>query len=159
MIFTQDREFPRCGLYIRGPRIDTIEFFSPEIYNALVECCESEKLVKQALTPGRFPRVKIVRLMRNGYPARNIGGNYKGVCDRKYQNIVYINSHIAQGFEDDRTNSLMFESNLLHEIVHWARFVGKKPAEIDGKEAGSWFEHKAFGWPYVGHSDVACPDE
>jgi hypothetical protein len=49
-----------------------------------------------------------------------------------------------------------FERVVLHETVHWGRHMAGLPSEIDGKEAGSWFEHLAYNIPYKWHGDVKC---
>lgn len=87
---------------------------------------------------------------------KNVLGIYQGECKKETLNYVFINEHIGRGVEGDRSMMLDFERLVLHEAVHWARYVGGKPGLIGGKEAGSWFVHRAYGVAYIGHSDIGC---
>ena len=79
-----------------------------------------------------------------------------GECDPEVLNSVYNNRNVAEGVEEGNLSSRYFEQVLLHEVVHWGRHLAGLPAEIEGREAGSWFEHLAYGVPYIGHSGVSC---
>lgn len=90
MMFFQDAQYPRCAAFMRT-RFEMLELFSPKIYQALVACIEAEDneaLVKQALAADTYPRVKIVRLMHNGFEQKNVGGLYSGECNPKDKNYV-----------------------------------------------------------------------
>ena len=155
MMFFGDGQFPRCGQVIRS-RIVGLKP-STKVYSALVECIESEALAAQAVSAGTYPRVIIAKLMKNGHWQRNVGGQYAGECDPTAINYVYINLNVARGLEDDESQARVFARTVLHEVVHWGRFMAKKPSRIGDKEAGSWFEHRAYNLPYIGHDDPQCP--
>ncbi len=138
MMFFQDAQFPHCGLFIRGPRIETLELISPEIYAALLECCESEKLVKQALAKGTYLNVRIKVLKRHGFIAKNIGGVYMGECDPEHLNTVLINTYVAQGFENDRTRAVFLNEPCCMKLftgpVFWV--VNQQPSTTRKQEVG-----------------------
>ncbi len=70
---------------------------------------------------------------------------------------MFINRHIATGYEDYSENWQLFERIMLHEMVHWARFIAGSPGRTSsGGEAGSAFEEKAYGVKVRNHYDVAC---
>jgi len=88
---------------------------------------------------------------------RVIGGIYQGECYPEKKNYVYVDDRIPDGYESDPEQTpAYFERTLLHEVVHWGRFMAGKSADIDGKEAGSWFEHLAYNIPYQYHSGIKC---
>lgn len=154
MMFFQDASYPQCAHLMRhhviGIPADT------QVFRALEECIGKRTLVEQVLAAGTYPRLIVARLVRNGEWQKNVGGNYRGECDAADLNYVYINKNIAQGVEEGNLSSRYFEQVLLHEVVHWGRHIAGLPAEIDGREAGSWFEHLAYGVPYIGHSGFSC---
>jgi hypothetical protein len=153
MMFFGDGQFPRCANYLRTRIIGMSK--SSKVYKALIECIENETLVEQAISAGTYPCLKIENLVK-GYVAPE--GIYQGECDASKLNYVYVHTRVADGFEHfTRRVPPRFESVLLHEVVHWGRFIGGKPGTIHGKEAGSWFEKLAYDKPYMGHNDLVCP--
>lgn len=156
MIFKQYKNYPKCGAFIQN-YLCLIDIFSPKVFEAFIELCESEDLARQAITLGKYPEITIARLLRNGYEQLNVGGNYSGECDPTQKNVVFINRHIAKGYEDDSQNWQLFERIVLHEMVHWARYIGGSPGRTsDGMEAGNAFEEKGYGIKAINHYDVAC---
>ena len=155
MMFFQDGEYPVCAGIIRN-RVIGINKTSPKIFSALVECIEGGTLAREAVTAGRYPRVNIANFVKNGQRVRNIGGMYSGECDPELKNIVFVNTHVARGIENDPELAEVFERTLLHEVVHWGRFIGGKSNRINDKEAGSLFEEKAYGIAYIGHHGFSC---
>ncbi|MGB7208766.1 MAG: hypothetical protein WBD27_08930 [Pyrinomonadaceae bacterium] len=154
MMFFQDGEFPKLAHYLRSRIIGMNK--NSKVFKALVECIGSEKIAKQAIDPGTYPRLIIEPLIRGMVSPSGI---YQGECDPAKKNYVYIHTRIGEGFETDesaRQYPTVFETTLLHEVVHWGRFIGGKPGEINGKEAGNWFNHRAYGHIYVYHSDLIC---
>ncbi|POF29737.1 hypothetical protein [Roseibium marinum] len=156
MMFFQDGEFPVCADIIRNKLIG-LEKSDPKVFSALVECIESAELARQAVTAGRYPRVNIVNIIgKTGHPIKYIGGMYSGECDPEVKNLVYVNRHVASGIERDPDITSYFERTLLHEVVHWGRFIAGKSTRIDDREAGSHFEEKAYGLTYIGHHGFSC---
>lgn len=156
MIFKQHKDYPRCGAFIEN-YLCLIDVFYPKVFQAFVEVCGSEDLARQAITLGKYPVIKIKVLTRHGKEQKNVGGNYQGECDPTEKNNVYLNHHFASGYEEFPGNSDMIERILLHEMVHWARFVGGKPGRAEkNREAGNFFEEKAYGRAIGDHDDVAC---
>jgi hypothetical protein len=154
MMFFGDGQYPRCAAYLRTSIIGVSS--KSQIYSALLACIEDEKIVKQALSPGTYPRIVIEKLSKG---LKIIGGIYQGECFPEKKNYVYLDTRIPDGYEDNKeVPPYYFEKTLLHEVVHWGRFIAGKPSEIDGKEAGSWFEHLAYGIAYQYHSGIQCPN-
>lgn len=152
MMFFGDGQYPKCGTYMRSAIVGMSK--KSPIYTALLECIGSEKFVKSALSAGTYPRLIVEKLVK-GYMV--IDGIYQGECDPTKKNYIYIHARVAEGFEHyEQGYPSYFERVVLHETVHWGRHLAGKPAEIDGKEAGSWFEHLAYGIPYQWHGDVKC---
>lgn len=156
MIFKQYKNYPKCGAFIQN-YLCLIDIFSPKVFGAFIEVCESEDLARQAITLGKFPEITIAKFVKHGKEQRNVGGMYSGECDPTQKNIVFINRHIARGYEDFSSNWELFERIILHEMVHWARFVGGKPGKANGtREAGNLFEEKGYGVVAGDHDDAAC---
>jgi hypothetical protein len=152
MMFFGDGQFPKCGSYMRSSIVGMNK--KSKIYKALVECIEDEKLVALAVSPGTYPRLIIEDLIKGMYV---IDGIYQGECDPTKLNYVYLHTRVGDGFEHYEDHyPPAFERLLLHEVVHWGRFLGGKPGEIDGREAGSWFEHLAYDIPYKWHGEIKC---
>ncbi len=152
MMFFGDGQFPKCGNYMRSKIVGLSK--SSKIYSALLECIGSKKFVDLALSPGTYPRLMVERLVK-GYKV--IDGIYQGECDPSKLNYIYVHTRVADGFENfNHDNPPYFEKVVLHETVHWGRHLAGLPGEINGKEAGSWFEHLAYGTPYQWHGDIKC---
>lgn len=170
MMFFQDGQFPRCGEIIRSRILKLGR--SSRIYLSFIECCEDARIAADAFKPGTYPKVVIRTISARGMIPRGI---YNGQCVGGSLNEIAIHTVTARGLENDENweayldTSSDFEKVLLHEAVHWARFIGGKPSEIDlsGKkilapgerktaEAGSWFDFRAFGIPYAYHGAMEC---
>jgi len=151
-MFFQDGQFPKLASYLRSRIIGMNE--QSKVFKTLTDCIGSKKLAKQAISAGTYPRLIIEPLVRGN---KVINGIYQGECDASKQNYVYIHTRVGEGFETgEHTPPTFFEKTLLHEVVHWGRFIGKKPGQINGKEAGNWFCHLAYGDIYTNHSDLSC---
>lgn len=152
MMFFGDGQFPKCGNYMRSKIVGIPK--GSKKYSALVECIGSEKFVKLALRSGTYPRLIVDELVK-GYMV--IDGIYQGECDPSKLNYIYIHTRVADGFENyPQTPPPYFERVVLHETVHWGRHLAGLPSDINGKEAGSWFEHLAYDIPYKWHGDIKC---
>jgi hypothetical protein len=152
MMFFDDYKYPRCAGYLRTSIIGMNS--ESKVYKALVTCIEDEKLVRQAVSPGTYPRVIIQELLKGMYV---IDGAYQGECAPETKNYVYVNTRIADGYENNPEQSpLSFGRTVLHEIVHWGRFIGGKSRDFGDKEAGNWFEHLTYGTAYQYHASAQC---
>jgi hypothetical protein len=84
------------------------------------------------------------------------GGIYQGECRADKLNHVDLDMTICEGVENGHLPMSNLEHFLLHETVHWGRFIARKPSKIDGKEAGSWFEWVAYGTEFKDHYEIPC---
>lgn len=169
MKFNQHNKYPRIGALIRN-YISLIDVFSPKVFEAFKDACDDPDLARQAITYNENPEIRIVKLInaQSGYEDNTVGGQYSGECYPAKRNIVYINKNWVIGYENhssedgDVLNWIIVERAILHEMVHWARFVGGKPARIFdkktkiSKEAGNSFEHEAYGYATGDHTGRAC---
>lgn len=156
MKFKQYNDFPKLNAFLQV-RFPTIEIFSPEIFDAFVQLCMSEKLARQALKPDKYPLIKVVRLVSNGYVNKTVAGQYSGECDPTLKNVIFLQKEYIEDYEKGTNSGLSVERVILHEMVHWARYVGGKPARTsDDKEAGTQFEIKAYGIAGGDHVGKAC---
>lgn len=155
MKFLQAADHPKIDAFNKV-YLSMIDVLQPKVFTAFIEVCESEELARQAITIGKDPLIKIARLVKNGYHQKNIGGQYTGDCDPTEKNIVFINTTISEAYNENNNGELL-ERVMLHEMVHWARFVGGKPGRVDGREAGSHFESLAYGKEFSNHWEYSCP--
>jgi hypothetical protein len=155
MMFFSDGKYPRSAGYLRTKIIGMNS--ESKIFKVLVECVEDESLVRQALSPGTYPRLIIGNLVSGMFL---INGAYNGDCVPETKNYIYVHTRITRSYENIPEQSpLLFERTVLHEVVHWGRFMGGKSTEIEGKEAGSWFEHLAYDIVYNHRSGFQCPNK
>ena len=133
--------FPLCGQYLRiwltpAALVNVMTFdtsgarTSTSRWATFVKYCESEDLARTACTWGFGPRVEI-----NSREVGHANGRYKG------GDVVFIHGKVANAYERG-TGWLIWESTVLHEMVHWARF---KNHLRDPKEMGAEFENEAYG--------------
>ncbi len=159
MMLFFDGQYPHCAAFIRS-KIIGMHPRHP-VYRAMVECVgnspDDEKLVASLFSPGTYPRIVIedLRAQMKGKIAV-AGGIYQGECRPDKLNHVDLDMTMCRGVENDPSYTRDLEHFLLHETVHWARFIARKPSRIDGKEAGSWFEHLAYGDEFQDHYEIPC---
>ncbi|HET6518483.1 MAG TPA: hypothetical protein VFG47_01520 [Geminicoccaceae bacterium] len=142
MRFDQDKTYPLCGRYLRiWMNPDVLQKKYPTVWQAFVELTEDKPLASEALTHGRGPLVRIVSV-----PGTANGQHTPGVDE------VRIDPLVADQYEKGRDPKfkdpgwMVWESTVLHEIVHWARYKGKKSKRLAGDlEAGEEFEKRAYG--------------
>jgi hypothetical protein len=139
MRFQQSSAYPICGRYLGNfLTYDKLKLQHPLILQAFVACCANEDFAKKALTPNMDPLIYIGVI--TGHPNGAFYGRAGGATD-----TVYINEEVAKQYENDY-GWLVWESTVLHEMVHWARFNGGLPGPLaDGSEAGKAFEIQAYG--------------
>lgn len=136
MRFLQYRDYPHTKRYL-CTRLPVLDLLSPRVWDAFCEVCEDDELARQAISLGTGPMVVIDRL------ERKVNGEYLG-AHGGVRDHVYINIRVAKQYEKKGRWKIL-ESTVLHEMVHWARFVGNKPRDYNGQEAGEAFEKKAYG--------------
>lgn len=141
MRFAQDEKYPRCSAYLAN-YLSMLDLMDTMVYDAFLEVCEADDQARQALIFYMNPLVHI-----GGVPCGK-NGVYKGRFGGP-KHTVYINTQVAQKYEYE-FDSTIWESTVLHEMVHWARYVGGQPALFEGQEAGKAFEVKAYG------KDISC---
>ncbi|NQT40018.1 MAG: hypothetical protein HQ581_21170 [Planctomycetes bacterium] len=141
MRFSQATAYTACDRYIRTI-ITAYGSVCNRVSDAFREHCGSESRAEQALTLGRYPLIHI------GNVPCGINGRYRGRSGGP-RHTVYINTNVADEYEIGG-RILIFESTVLHEMVHWARFVSRSSRRINGQEAGKAFEIAAYG------RDISC---
>lgn len=156
MMLFFDGQYPNCAAFIRSKMIGMHPLH--HVYRAMVECVEDEKLVASLFSPGTYPRIVIedLRAQMKGrltFP----GGIYQGECRADKLNHVDLDMTMCRGVENDPKFTRDLEHTLLHEAVHWGRFIAGKSSKIDNKEAGNWFEHLAYGDEFQDHYEIPCP--
>ena len=141
MKFEQSDKFPLCGRYLinwMNPQI--LQQKCPQVWNAFVRVTEDATLATEALTHGRGPLVRIVTI-----PGTANGQHTPGVDEVKIDPLVANQYETGRDPKFKEPGWMVWESTVLHEIVHWARFKGKKPRAFQGNEAGEEFEKLAYG--------------
>ena len=141
MRFNQAGSYPSCDAYLRTT-VATYAGMCNLVSDAFRACCENDGLAEQALTPGRGPVVHV------GDVGCGTNGQYRGRSGGP-RDIVYINTRVADEYEIGGRWDI-FESTVLHEMVHWARFRAGHPSRFNGNEAGKEFETRAYG------RDISC---
>jgi hypothetical protein len=137
MRFLQDVQYPRCDAYL-GATIALLDRQYSRVWRAFYQVCESETLARQAISYGRDPLVHV-----GGVPDGK-NGRYRGRSGGP-RHTVFIHPRVALAYEEDN-DRLLWESTVLHEMVHWARFIGGKSRLYEGREAGVAFETLAYGY-------------
>lgn len=151
MQFRQAAAFPYCNHYMQyflDP--DRLREQHLQVWNAFRATCESDAFAKDGLTFGKGPLVHI------GCVPAGRQGKYWSKAK-----TVFIHPMVALLYEKHTHRQpkmweeakkkhnwfdwMPWEATVLHEIVHWARDVGRKPELFNGEEAGEEFEKKAYG--------------
>ncbi len=129
------KAFPYCGRYLinwMNPKI--LQEKVPQRWRVFVKWCGSERRAIEACTWGKGPLVQI-----NSKVVGGANGRYKG------GDIVYIHGKAANKYEAG-DGWVIWESTVLHELIHWARRQDKLPDPPLGvKESGQAFEYEAYG--------------
>ena len=130
--------FPLFGRYLMAwmsPQI--LKSKVPERWKAFVKWCGSEARAVEACTWGQGPLVQI-----NSHMVGRANGRYRG------GDTVFIHGKVANAYEvpDPVTQTagwVIWESTVLHEMVHWSRFQDRlKDGDV---EVGQEFEREAYG--------------
>jgi hypothetical protein len=78
-------------------------------------------------------------------PGTSNGQHIPGVDEVRIDPLVADQYEKARDPKFKEPGWMVWESTVLHEIVHWARYKGKKPRLFQGNEAGEEFEKLAYG--------------
>lgn len=140
--FKQDDGYPMCGALLRAA-LPIYEQLQPRVFRLFVKHTRSEKLARQALTLGYYPLVSIAKIMTGGKHDRTKNGLYQG-ANGGARDIVYVNTPFPDSYEKEQRQGTAqtIEITVLHEMVHWARFVGGNPEGCE--EAGAAFEKELY---------------
>jgi len=141
MKFAQSDAYPSCDQYIRT-FIANYKSVCNQVSDAFRTVCEDEATAQQALTIGINPLIHI------GDVKYNVNGQYRGRSGGP-RHKVFINHRVAEEYEEGNRWDI-FESTVMHEMVHWARFIAGKPSRYQDNEAGKAFEKLAYG------RDITC---
>jgi hypothetical protein len=126
--------FPLCGQYL-------INWMNPTVLRtrvkprwlAFVKWCGTEARAIEACTWGQGPLVEI-----NSAMVGRANGRFKGST---FPDTVFIHGKIADAYESG-DGWVIWESTVLHEMVHWARLKNAMPD--NGIEPGDQFELEAY---------------
>jgi hypothetical protein len=128
------KAFPLCGRYLMtwmNPGI--LKQKVPKTWNAFVKWCASEDVATEACTWGSGPLVQI-----NSQAVGHANGRFTG------GDIVFIHGKVANSYEKG-DGWMVWESTVLHEMIHWARRKQKLDNPPGVAEVGKEFEKEAYG--------------
>jgi hypothetical protein len=126
------KAFPLCGRYLMiWMNPTTLKQKVPKRWDAFVKWCGDEAIATEACTWGSGPLIQI-----NSSAVRHANGRFTG------GDIVFVHGKVANGYEAG-DGWLAWESTVLHEMVHWARY--KRKLKDGNIEPGKEFEKEAYG--------------
>jgi hypothetical protein len=149
------KKYPLCAGFIRK-FLSNPNFFKskyPKIWNAFIYACTidlttaegqlAEQYAEQALTFGREPWVQL------NDSKKECGLFFPGLPSFGYglQDIIHISYECADAYENG-VGWQVFEGSVLHELVHWARFMAAGSAYFimsSQGEVGEVFQFRAYG--------------
>lgn len=120
-----------------------------------------DKQAREALSPGSGPRLRVSDLKAGTYGAYLAGNEFhlNSVIVYQHQAIIdaWLHASLYSSRDHDRwvallkRATLVLESVILHELVHWGDLKADGQAS-DGearrhgwKDVGHWFAHRAYG--------------
>ena len=129
--------FPFCGRYlINWMSPSVLKAKVPDRWRAFVKWCGSEARAIEACTWSKGPLVQI-----NSQKVGRANGRYPGSGG----DTVFIHGKVANKYESG-DGWVIWESTVLHELIHWARRQEKLPDPPPGvEESGQAFEMEAYG--------------
>ncbi len=133
-------KFPYCGNYLKNwLNPQTLKAKVPERWKIFVKWCGNEVWATEACTWGRGPLVQINSAKVGAAQGRTTGDDPQHV-------ICFIHAQVANAYEQG-DGWIIWESTVLHELVHWSRWKGKLRSDRDenGNEYGKSFEKEAYG--------------
>lgn len=129
--------FPYCGRYLRyWCSADVLRSKVPDRWKTFVKWAGKEEMAVEACTWGKGPLVQI-NSARVGHAMGRTTASDKGeVC-------CFIHGKVANAYEQG-TGWIIWESTVLHELVHWCRWRLRIRDDPD-VEPGKAFEAEAYG--------------
>lgn len=136
-------KFPYCGNYLKNfldPQ--SMKKQAPKTWKAFLKWCGNEVWATEACTWGKGPLVQI--------NSAKVGRAMGRTTNRDGGEVVcFIHGKVANKYEQG-DGWIIWESTVLHELIHWARWKGKLSADLtDGNgdviEVGKAFETEAYG--------------
>jgi hypothetical protein len=141
MTFQQDKTFPYCGRYlVNWMNAQILQQRYQRVWKAFVDHIEDAAWATEALTFGKGPLVRIVTIAGTAN-----GQHTPGVEEVKIDPLVANEYEVGRNPRFQEPGWLVWESTVLHELVHWGRHKAKKSRTLNGKEAGEEFEIQAYG--------------
>jgi len=133
--------FPTCGRYLQywlSPT--TLQQKVPDRWKIFVKWCGSEAMAIEACTWNRGPLIQI-NSKRVGHAIGKTGNAASG---QGGDIICFIHAQVANAYEKG-DGWIIWESTVLHEMVHWARYKNNLPQGPDENDVGKQFEAEAYG--------------
>lgn len=135
-------QFPYCGHYLKNwLSHQTLKTRVPGRWKIFVKWCGSDVWATEACTWGKGPLVQINSAKVGRAMGRTTGDDAAHV-------ICYIHGKVANAYEQG-DGWIIWESTVLHELVHWARWKQNLPdprgADGTKTEVGKAFEIEAYG--------------
>ena len=124
-------------MYWLSPK--TLKDKVPDRWRIFVKWCGSEAFAIEACSWGKGPLVQINSAkVRHANGRTTIGDNGEVVC--------FIHGKVANAYEKG-DGWIIWESTVLHELMHWARWRQKLPQQRNGQkdDFGNDFEREAYG--------------
>jgi hypothetical protein len=131
------KKFPYCGRYMMywlSPKV--MKDKNPKTWNAFVKWCGNEVWAVEACAWNKGPLVQINSARVGHAMGRTTAGDNGEV-------VCHIHGKAANAYEQG-TGWIIWESTVLHELVHWARFKQNIPDD-PSVEPGKAFEVDAYG--------------
>jgi hypothetical protein len=129
--------FPCCGRYLMywlSPT--TLKDRVNARWTVFVKWCGSEAIAVEACTWGKGPLIQINSTMVGHAMGRTTSDGSEIVC--------FIHAQVANAFEKGN-GWIIWESTVLHEMVHWARGRLRLPQGPKENDVGKQFEEEAYG--------------
>lgn len=132
------QKFPFCGGYLKywvSP--DTLRSKVPERWKIFTKWCGGEKIAIEACAWGSGPLVQI-NSAKVGHAMGRTTGDDAGKV------VCFIHGKVANAYEQG-TGWIIWESTVMHELVHWCRWRMKLPDPNDDPDNGKKYEMEAYG--------------
>ena len=135
-------KFPACGNYLKNAmNPQKLKTDKPKVWAAFVKWCGNEVWATTACTWGKGPMVQINSARVGRANGRTTGDDVEHV-------MCFIHGKVANKYEQGNV-AIVWESTVLHELVHWTRWKQKlvDPSDESGAkiEVGKAFENEAYG--------------
>jgi hypothetical protein len=118
----------------------TLQDKVPDRWKVFVKYCGSEAMAVEACTWGRGPLVQI----NSKKVGHAMGRTTIGETGNGSENICFIHAQVANAYEKG-DGWIIWESTVLHEMVHWACYKSNLSQGPDDNDVGKQFEAEAYG--------------